>query len=69
MTVEELLKQLEHERKLEYKSVFRYGAEELEAMLNDNDEDRIFYKRLHDESNKKVERLGIIIEELKKRVS
>ena len=69
MTVEELLKQLEHERMLEYVSVFRYGSEAQEAMLNDHIDDEIFYKDLHTKSCKEVERLDIIIKELKKRVS
>ena len=69
MTIEELLKRLEHERELEYMFSFRYGAEAQNAMLDDNDEDRIFYERLHDKSNENVKRLGITIEEIKKRVS
>lgn len=69
MTVEELLKQLEHERELEYFRVFRYGAEKQEAMFQDDMDDMLFYKGLHDKSCKEIERLGIIIKELKKRVS
>lgn len=69
MTVEDLLKQLEHERKLEYVSYFRYGSEAQEAMLHNDKDDYAFYKRLSTESDKKIERLGIVIDEIKKRVS
>ncbi len=69
MTVEDLLKQLEHERKLEYTSVFRYGSKALDAMIDGDADDERFYERLHDESLEKIDRLRITIDEIKKRVS
>jgi hypothetical protein len=69
MTVEDLLKQLNDERENAWTAVWIYGAKELDAMIHDNHDDEETFKRIHDENYKKVELLGTIIKEIKKRVS
>lgn len=69
MTVEELLKQLERERKYEMVDVWEYGSRAQEAINHDDYDEAKEYQKIHDESYKRVEQLDMIIKEIKKRVS
>lgn len=69
MTVEELLDQLERDRRDAQESIWIYGSRSVDARNQGDDDDANFWREQHNKCYDEERRLSMIIEEIEKRVS